>query len=93
MEYLQAEINVAWTERGSTGTLYEKEAIFLIDGTEDSTNEQLIDDAEDCAQNSVVFSHTFVEVLESSLLDRWLTDDVELYRQATKSHFPHRSRS
>ena len=34
MEYAQANVEVAWAQRGATGEVYEKQAIFLIDGHE-----------------------------------------------------------
>jgi hypothetical protein len=70
IEYAQANVEVAWIERGSTGTVHEREAVFLIEGTEDMSDEEFIARAEDLAEAT---TRTFIEVLDSALQDRYLT--------------------
>lgn len=69
IEYAQANVEVAWIERGSTGTVHEKEAVFLIDGTEDTSDEEFIERAIEQAEET---TRTFIEVLDSALQDRYL---------------------
>ncbi len=72
-EYAQANVEVDWSQRGSTGEIHEKGAIFLIDGHEDMTDEEFIDRATEQAEEQIEH-YLFIEILDSRLQDRYLID-------------------
>jgi len=82
-EYAQANVEVAWSQRGATGTVYEKQAIFLIDGHEDMSDEEFIQRAHEQAAEQIEH-YLFIEILESELQDRYLIDHPITYNYVTR---------